>query len=255
MMKKIKKTLVLMLGIFLFCGMGLSAYAADSAEIDFDKTGTVTLTLETSEGETVSRGAVTIYQVASLYLDDGSMAYACTEDFADLEADLEDVESASLPALLEEYVQTNAVTGTDAEIGSSGTVTFENLELGLYLIVQTAESDHYETINPFAVTVPMEVDGEWVYTVDASPKVGTVTLTETTESGGEIEESDEGTDESGETADATAAAEDAAGTAAASTLPQTGQLFWPIPVLAVCGIVLFILGGIMKRPGKAERTA
>ncbi len=254
-MRKIKKSFVLMMGIFLFCGMGLPVYAADSSDVDFEKTGTVTLTLETNAGETVSGGAVTIYQVASLYLNDGSMTYSPTEEFAGLEADLEDVESASLPAALDEYIEANDVTGISAEIGSSGSATFDNLELGLYLIVQTAESDHYETINPFVVTVPMEVDGEWVYTVDASPKVGTVTLTETTESGGEIEESDEGTEESGETADATAAAEDAAGTAAASTLPQTGQLFWPIPVLAVCGIVLFILGGIMKRPGKAERTA
>ncbi len=35
-------------------------------------------------------------------------------------------------------------------------------------------------------------------------------------------------------------------------LPQTGQLFWPVPVLAVCGLLLFALGWVLQRPGRKE---
>ncbi|MCD8007709.1 MAG: peptidase, partial [Clostridiales bacterium] len=119
-------------------------------------------------------------------------------------------------------------------IGSSGTVSFGGLELGLYLVVQTTESDNYETISPFVVTVPLEEDGVWVYDVDASPKVGAVTPVEPEE------------DEPDESTTTTT-------TTVTKTLPQTGQLNWPIPVLAISGAVLFALGWCLTRSDR-KRT-
>ena len=95
-------------------------------------------------------------------------------------------------------------------------MTFSNLELGLYLIRQRAKSGYYESITPFVVTVPMNSDSGWVYDVTASPKVGTVTPKDTAYK-------------------------------SVRRLPQTGQLNWPVPVLAVSGIALFSLGWAMTK--------
>lgn len=238
-MKTIQKTagrgLALLLALVLACGMALSAYAADNASLDFSQNGSIELTLADSDGNTVSGGAVTLYQVATLYLDDGNMAYSYTDAFSGCGATL-DVEDTSLAATLADFAESEGVSGTTLSIGSSGTVSFGGLELGLYLVVQTTESDNYETISPFLVTVPLEEDGAWVYDVDASPKVGAVTP---------VEPEDE--DEPEETTTTTTT------TTTSKTLPQTGQLNWPIPVLAIGGAVLFVLGWCLNRSDR-KRT-
>ncbi|MCD8341160.1 MAG: peptidase [Clostridiales bacterium] len=234
-MKRIKHAATLLLALVLACGLAVTAYATDAttASLDFSQTGSVALTLADSDGNTVSGGAVTIYEVAALYLDDGNMAYAYTDAFSGCTATL-DVEDTSLAATLASYVSANGISGTTAAIGSDGTVTFSGLELGLYLVVQTTDSDNYETINPFLVTVPMESDGAWLYDVDASPKVGAVTPIEPEE------EEEEPTTTTTETTKTTTS----------SKLPQTGQLNWPVPVLAVGGLALFALGWGLNRSGR-----
>lgn len=236
-MKHIKHAAALLLALVLACGLAVTACAADNASLDFSQTGSVALTLADSDGNTVSGGAVTIYEVAALYLDDGNMAYAYTDAFSGCTATL-DVENTSLAGVLADYVSANGISGTTAAIGSDGTVTFSGLELGLYLVVQTTDSDNYETINPFLVTVPMESDGAWLYDVDASPKVGAVTPIEP-----EDEEEEPTTTETTKTT-------------TSSKLPQTGQLNWPVPVLAVSGVVLFALGwGLSRSDRKREGYA
>ncbi len=210
----------------VFCLSATAFAAADGASVDFSQTGSVTVTLTDGDGNAVSGGRITIYQVAALYLEDGDMAYVPTDAFQSCTAQL-DVTDTSLAAALVQYVQDNGIGGTSAAVDTAGTVRFSGLELGLYLLVQTTASGNYETINPFVVTVPMDSDGAWDYTVDASPKVGTVT-TQTTEINTSTTSSD-------------------------SDLPQTGQLNWPVPVLAVSGLALFAAGWAMVARDRKKR--
>ncbi|MCD7863214.1 MAG: peptidase [Lachnospiraceae bacterium] len=233
--------LALLAALAMVLGAGMTVSAASAASLDFDKAASVTLTLADSEGNTVSGGEITLYEVASLYLDDGNMAYSLTDPFLNCTVAL-DVTDTSLAAALAQYVKNNSISGTAAAVGANGTVTFSGLKLGLYLLVQTTASDSYLTINPFVVTLPMESDGVWSYAVDVSPKVGTVTRTEPEEP----TEPDEPTEpeEPGEPTPETPST---------TTLPQTGQLNWPVPVLAACGLILFAFGWILRctdRKGK-----
>ncbi|MCD8118919.1 MAG: hypothetical protein LUE29_05465 [Lachnospiraceae bacterium] len=262
-MKKIAKlarcATVFLLFLAMVSGAVTSAKAADVTTLETDQTGSVSLILEDSEGKVVTSGAITLYQVAALYLDNGSMAYAYTDAFSGCTAE-PDVTNTALAAELAAYAAENAVSGTTAAVGEDGKVSFEDLELGLYLIVQTTDSDDYETINPFLVTLPMKEDGAWVYAVDASPKVGTLTETETetapeeetetettpeeeteTETAPE-EETESATTPEEETETETTAAVTTSDTTTPTTLPQTGQLNWPIPVLTICGLMLFLMG-------------
>ncbi len=233
------KVLALLLGMAMLGSLSLSVCAAASADLDFTQTGTITLTLKTGDGKTVSGGTVTLYQVAELYLDDGNMAYRFTSAFDGCDAVL-DVEDTALPSVLAAYVREHAVSGVSAGVGDSGTVRFADLALGLYLVVQTGASNRYETFSPFVVTVPIE-EGEdeetvWTYEVDASPKVGVVTPKKPPEHPDHPDDDDpEESTSSGTTVVVT------------YTLPQTGQLNWPVPILAAGGLLLLMLGRFFRR--------
>ena len=171
----------LALALALLWALGLTAYAqADASSLNLDKTGSISLTLTAGDGSAVTGGEISLYQVASLYLDGGDMAYTLTEDFQDCTAVL-DVEDTSLAATLAAYAAQQSIPGTAAAVETDGSVRFDGLELGLYLVAQTVGSDHYETISPFVVTLPMDSGGAWVYAEDASPKVGTITASSSPE--------------------------------------------------------------------------
>ncbi|MCD8018106.1 MAG: LPXTG cell wall anchor domain-containing protein [Clostridiales bacterium] len=232
-LKTVYRILPYLLALIMIFAMTVTAYAADTASLDFDQTGSIELTLADSDGNAVSGGAVTLYQVAILYLDDGNMVYEYADAFNGCEITL-DVEDTSLAATLAAYVEDSDISGTTASIGSGGTVSFTDLELGLYLIIQTTDSDNYETINPFVVTVPIDNDGEWVYTVDASPKVGEVTT---------IESESESTSTSKTSKNSTSTV---------STLPKTGQLNWPVWLMAGGSSVLLLFGWALRRSGNKQ---
>ena len=42
------------------------------------------------------------------------------------------------------------------------------------------------------------------------------------------------------------------GTPDKPVLPQTGQLNWPVPVLACSGVLLFAIGWVLNRQGKKQ---
>lgn len=216
---------ILMLAAVMLCASGRSAYAAaDAASLDPDRTGSVSLTLADDSGTTVTDGAVTMYQAAALALEDGSMDYAWTDAFAAC-GETPDVTDTNLAASLADYVEEHQITGTTASLDAEGTVCFDGLSLGLYLVVQTTQSTGYNAISPFLVTVPLAENETWVYEVDASPKVEVYTETAAPP-------------ESTTTITTTTTTT----TTTAATLPQTGQLYWPVPLLAAGGLALLATG-------------
>lgn len=93
--------------------------------------------------------------------------------------------------------------------------------------MQKQAAEGYDAIQPFLVTVPIMENGQYVYDVDAHPKAGTSSR-KTTQTPPTQE--------------------------VLSALPQTGQLNWPVPVLAVTGAVLVAAGVVLKkRSGQNEK--
>ncbi|MCD8098756.1 MAG: hypothetical protein LUE31_12225 [Lachnospiraceae bacterium] len=243
MRNKMKKWLLSVLAL-LFC-MSFSVSATGTTLVRSEK-GSITVTLADSSGNTVSGGAITIYQVATLSLKNGSLVYTYTGDFTGctVTLDVSDSNNSSLAAALAAYVESVGISGTEQTVGSNGTVTFKNLDVGLYLLVQTTASGSYKTISPFVVTVPYEDNGAFVYDVDASLKVGTVTRNRPNKPNkpGEPDDPDDPPETTTTTTTVTVT----------YILPQTGQLFWLVPVLAVCGLLLFALGWVLQHPGREE---
>ena len=211
-MKRIPKILVSFLAVLLLLPC-IAAFAAP-------ETGSVRITLHDLDTKQPVTGAVwRLYQVASLQGND----YVLTPAFAASGVDARDLQSADAKQLA---AYAEKLEGQDQSADSSGCVQFSNLALGAYLLVQIDGQDAYSIAEPFLVCVPMtSADGSaLIYDIDASPKVTakpvpTPVPTPTP-------------------------------TPAGPKLPQTGQLNWPIPVLAVSGMTIFVAGFLAYVKGK-----
>lgn len=213
-----KRLSLLLLSLLLCCCMGVTAYAHEVP--DPSRTGSISVTM--LYGQTaVPGGSLTLYRVGAIAQDDGNYSFTLTGDFAGCGKTLDDLESSELAASLADYAEKAGLKGKTVTIGEDGSAAAKGLELGLYLLVQKQAADGYEAAAPFLVSVPMEENGTYLYHVDASPKVGTLTQTEPEPNVPPNTPPD-------------------------TKLPQTGQLNWPVPVMAVLGMFLFVVGWAMR---------
>lgn len=203
---------------------GRRAYAHETP--DMTRKGSVNITMQLDE-KPVSGGTLTLYQAGVVDEDDGNYSFVPEERFRNWGDSFWDREffekedTARMAKSLEEYVRERGITGTVREIGADGTVSFTNLELGLYLLVQDVAAEGCIKMEPFLVSVPMEENGGYIYDVDASPKVELAKLP--------VEPSKPEQPEM----------------PGGSKLPQTGQLNWPIPLLVVSGLCLLSAGWLL----------
>lgn len=214
-----KRLYMLFLAIYFVLAMSMTVYAHEAP--DMAKTGSVSVTM-IYEGNTVPGGTLTLYQAGEISENNGSYSFVPAEAFKESGVSLNDLSSASLASDLAAYVSANSLTGVTVEIGNDGKATADGLTLGLYLVVQTRAADGYEKVAPFLVSVPMNEGGSYLYNVDAAPKMST--LTKSTPDTPTVP---------------TASSETA--------LPQTGQLNWPVPVLAAAGVCLFLTGWALQK--------
>lgn len=188
-MRKIKKVLAgILSAAMIMSSMTLTAFAAQTttpATIDTTKSGSLTIhkyeyngtegTPGTgSETDAVPEGAnplagagFTIYKVADV--DDLSNYYNTNP------TDLPSVDTyVENGAIREQYKSTKV--GDEVVTGTDGLATFNNLDLGFYVVVETTKPAAVTSaMAPFLVSVPMTtVDGaDWLYDVHVFPKNGT----------------------------------------------------------------------------------
>lgn len=106
---------------------------------------------------------------------------------------------------------------------TSGSAVFKDLAAGLYVVWQEDgnASSGLSPFQPFLISVPRLQNGQYSMDVTATPKVPL--LPEPTEPSNPPTEPDPPT----------------------PSLPQTGQLNWPIPVMAIAGVLLIMIGLIL----------
>lgn len=225
-----KRTLRRILALLICClvfSLPVSAQGS-AADLDLGRTGDISLTIKDKKGIAPTRGTIACIQVARVVREDGDLGYELVNGFEktklSLEAFVKEEQSASR---LVKDVEKNLPSRAEKQTCkiSAGKVRFTDLELGLYLIRQESKFKNHESIQSFLVTLPMDGDEGWVYEVSATPKVGTVSQNppKSPPSGGGY-----------------------------TRLPQTGQLNWPVPVLALSGLVIFSLGWLLTRDKHEE---
>lgn len=210
--------------LLLAC-LPLNAFAHEVP--DMDKQGSIEITMRYGD-KAVSGGTLTATKVGEVAQDDGNYFFVRLDG-----EPLTDITSPDAPGKMEtfskEYGKNHSLSTQDATVGKDGKATFSNLELGLYLITQKTPAPGYNKICSFLVSVPYNDNGHYVYDVDINAK-----------SELEREETPKPTKPEKPT------------TPTNPKLPQTGQLTWPIPVLAAAGLLLMVVGFVLRRGKKHE---
>ena len=135
-------------------------------------TGTIRVALyDSAKDKALSGGQLTLYRVAEVKRKNGDLSFEYCGDFYGCGIALGDLTDSTLADQLLEYMPQGA-QGTTKTVDADGNAAFEDLELGLYLIVQSKASNGYAPIKPFLVSLPMAENGKWNYEVDASPQGG-----------------------------------------------------------------------------------
>lgn len=237
--------------ILSMCFMGLfpaRGFAAGDMKPDLDRSGSISVTIKDKD-RPVAGGSLLLYQVALLQeaenptesaADDKTeagllwegMQLTYSEDFAGCGIDLGEEDVSKLTKALVDYCSKEKLAGEKLPIGPNGTAKADKLPIGLYLIVQDSPAAGYEAINPFLLMIPYVDGDELIYDVDASPKVETKkeeTPPETTP----------------ENPPDTPPHHNPPG-----KLPQTGQLWWPVILLAASGMFFFMIGWAKRNSDK-----
>lgn len=271
-MKSIRKRLAAVLAaLTLLVWCAAPAFALEV--VDLSRTGSIKVSLYDSEtSEAVGGGTLTLYRVAKVQKDNANLSFVYTNGFEDCGVELGDLSEGELAGRLAEKIAATAES-TTVEVSDLGVAEFGDLEVGLYLVVQTTAAENYNVINPFLVSVPIQENGSYVYDVDALPKVGTAAkktpeppdTPDTPDTPDKPDEENPNTPAApgpdnpdswvlganGEkiyrNPEAPSPDNPNGYVMGAHGLPQTGQLNWPIPVLAVTGVVLVAAGIKLKK--------
>ena len=274
-MKSIRKRLAAVLAaLTLLVWYAAPAFALEV--VDLSRTGSIKVSLYDSEtSKAVGGGTLTLYRVAKVQKDNANLSFVYTNGFEDCGVELGDLSEGELAGRLAEKIAATAES-TTVEISDLGVAEFGDLEVGLYLVVQTTAAENYNVINPFLVSVPIQENGSYVYDVDALPKVGTAAKKTPeppdTPDTPDTSDTPDKPDEENPNTPAAPGPDNPDGwvlgangekiylnpeapspdnpnghVMGAHGLPQTGQLNWPIPVLAVTGVVLVAAGIKLKK--------
>lgn len=127
-----------MLIFLVFLALPVTCLAAD-------RLGCIRLTMN-YDGKPVTGGTVALYDVT-----------ACPEEMN--------------PEELAAYVKEQDLPGEIRQIDKEGRVTFENLAHGVYLLTQKVPAEGYLPMKPFIVSLPISLNGQLIYEIDAFPKL------------------------------------------------------------------------------------
>jgi len=223
-----KKLLALWVSILLTFSL-LSTQAMAAAPLDTERTGSLSVTLMYQDAP-LAGSALTLYRVAQVQVErQADYSFCLTEEFAGAGVALTDLSAPETAAALAEYAGARGLEGIRRESGEDGKILFSDLELGLYLLVQETGAPGSAMLNPFLVSVPGRMDGQYVYDVDASPKLSAAPEETWPYEPTEPDMPPEPTE---------------------PELPQTGLTQWPVPVMAVSGVLLVVLGWILCVGGR-----
>ena len=205
--------------------LSLSVCAAASGVPDWTQDGKSSITIRINLPKSLNEyGNLRLYRVGDLHEDSGNYSFIPIGVFQEKWEVYEDLFSPQLARDLASYAMEQKVTYLIQKIGEDGTAVFTDLEFGLYLVVQEKPAEGYTRIEPFLIGLPNNEDGTYVYQVSAKPKFQPETPPTEPSEPSEPTELTEPTEPQ------------------PPDLPQTGQMNWPVPVLALTGVLLILCG-------------
>lgn len=207
-----KRIPVLMIALSVLLSVSLTVHAHDVPQERNDCSIALTVRYD---GHDVSGGTLTVIRIGYVDEEDGNFFFS--QEMTGIL--LEDISSPAAAGAQKDFYSNHRNSYdfyTQTQPVKDGKATFTGLPTGLYLVVQEEAADGFSELGEFLISVPYMTDGVYQYHVTASIKSELKQEVETAEP-----EPTQKPDPS---------------------LPQTGQLNWPVPLMAAAGIALFIIG-------------
>ena len=222
------RILAMLLTLALVFAFAVNASASDiPVEMpDLSGQGSLEFTMDV-DGAPLDSGFLNLYYVAAVtQVEEDRYDFRLVDELADTgtKLDTEDLyDGVQAEKLLD--ASKRVLPEYRTSFIADGSASFADLDAGLYLVWQADKdaSDGYTAIHPFLISVPGLQNGVYSMDVEADPKVPFET--EPTEP-------------------------PPPPPPPPPHLPQTGQLNWPVPVMAIAGAVLSVLGWCLCLRGK-----
>lgn len=167
MTKSSKKYLIVFALFFL---LGISSVKADSNIIDLTKRGSIKINLLTSENEPIKGAEISIYKVADAKINNNNLLFENVFEINSCEADFAKIADGVVSNDLVSCITSTDTLKKNLITDINGKVEFNNLDLGLYLVVQDNMVKGYSKIDSYLVMIPYEVDNTWSYDSHSYPK-------------------------------------------------------------------------------------
>lgn len=159
------KKILWLLGVSLMLVLPVSANT-----VDFNQKGSIMLELvEQEHNEKIADANIEIIKIADAKVDlNGNLYYEYVTSLNSCNVDIKDVTKIDVNEL------TTCINDNTDKVSnltdSNGIVSFNNLDLGLYLVRQTNKLNNYTSIDSYLVTIPTIEDNTWVYDICSVPK-------------------------------------------------------------------------------------
>ena len=188
---------------------------------DLSRNGSITFVMNYGD-VLLDGGRMRLYRVGDIAEDDGNYSFIPVEKLRGIDVDVNNVTDSKLAPKLVSYGKTARLPVISVPI-AEGRAAFVDLSPGLFVVWQEGEdaTDGYSPIQPFLISIPRFYNGQYILDVLCDPKVPLET---------EPPPPPPSTTPPG---------------TPPSKVPQTGQLNWPVPVMAISGCILFVLGLVL----------
>ena len=224
-----KKILTFLLALIFLHTTAATALAAHPVP-DLTKNGSITFEMA-HDGVPLNGGGITLCKVGDIQENDGNYSFVLIDALKASNVSLQTPTDRTVAAALLPLAKTLQLPTLTATI-ANGKASFTQIPVGLYLIWQDEQNatEGFSPIQPFLISIPKLEGEQYIQDIVAKPKVPL-----------EIKPTETPTPPP----------------SPPPNLPQTGQLNWPIPVMAVGGCVLFSIGLILyggrKRTDNSEK--
>ena len=215
MMKK--RILTFLLVLILMYNAALQVSAAQFVP-NLSDSGSITFEM-VKNGTLLDGGSLSLCKVGDIQEDNGDYSFVLIAELKGSDVDLRTPTNPDVAEKLLILAKKHNLTARNAPI-VKGKTNFPELPVGLYLVWQDEgnATEGFLPIQPFLISIPKREGNQYIQDIVAKPKVSLET------------ESTEPT------------TPPPSPPPPPPYLPDTGQLNWPIPVMAILGCVLFALG-------------
>lgn len=164
-MKRIK---IILLSILIFYSTNI--YALENNTIDFNSKGSIEITLsEKTDNEKIEGAEILLYKVADAKSENHNLVFEYINELKSCNASLNDLETKSKSEDIEKCINEN-INSLKQITDVNGTVKYNDLDLGLYLVKQNNIVKGYSKIDSFLVMIPKITDNKWIYDIKSTPK-------------------------------------------------------------------------------------